>query len=103
MGKTIKNQISWTKGLYNSFLEDAILTDLEKNVLYCRVWENEKWTIVSMALEFHVGKSTINNCISSIRSKYDYLHHLYPDKYPKRLISKIERKQMMDKMSTKRV
>lgn len=88
MGKTIKNQIPWTKGLYNSFVDDAILTDLEKKVLYARVWEKEKWTIISMVLEFHVSRSTINNTISSIRSKYDILHDMYPDKYPERLLSK---------------
>lgn len=102
MGRTIKNQIPWTRDLYDQFINDAILTSLEKKVLYCRVWENEKWTIISMALEFHVGKSTINNAISSIRSKYDYLHKLYPDKYPKRITSKVEKKEMMDKMKTKR-
>ena len=85
MTKVVKNQIPWTRSLYDRFMNDAILTDLEKDILYCRVWEREKWTIVSMALEFHVGKSKINNCISSIRSKYDYLHKLYPDKYPKRI------------------
>ena len=37
MGKVIKNQIPWTKVLYNEFVEDAILTDLEKKVLYARV------------------------------------------------------------------
>lgn len=102
MGKTIKNQIPWTKDLYNAFVEDAILTDLEKKVLYCRVWEKEKWTIISMSLEFHVGKSTINNAISSIRSKYDYLYYSYPDKYPKRITSKAERREMLDKMKIKR-
>ena len=45
MGKTIKNQIPWTRCLYDSFVNDAILTDLEKKVLYARVWEKEKWTI----------------------------------------------------------
>ena len=102
MGRTIKNQIPWTRGLYDQFINGAILTSLEKKVLHCRVWENEKWTIVSMALEFHVGKSTINNAISSIRSKYDYLHCSYPDKYPKRITSKVEKKEMMDKIKTKR-
>lgn len=92
MTKVVKNQIPWTRGLYDQFMNDAILTDLEKEILYCRVWEREKWTIVSMALEFHVGKSKINNCISSIRSKYDYLHELYPDRYPKRVRTKIEQK-----------
>lgn len=91
MGKAIKNQIPWTKGLYNAFIDDAILTDLEKKVLYSRVWEMDKHTIISMAMDYHVSKSTINNCISSIRSKYDYLHKQYPDKYPKRMTSKAER------------
>lgn len=103
MGKTIKNQIPWNKVLYNNFVEDAILTDLEKKVLHSRVWEKDKWTITSMAMEFSVGKSTINKCISSIRSKYDYLHYLYPDKYPRRITSKNEKKQMIDKMEAKRV
>lgn len=88
MGKSIKNQIAWTRGLYNSFIADAILTSLEKKVLYARVWEKEKWTIVSMALEFHVSRSTINNVISSIRIKYDILHDMHPDKYPERTLSK---------------
>lgn len=95
MGKAIKNQIPWTKGLYNAFVDDAILTDLEKKVLYSRVWESDKWTIVGMAMSFHVSKTTINNCISSIRSKYDYLHYKYPDKYPGRIT---KRGQMVDKM-----
>lgn len=102
MGKAIKNQIPWTRDLYNAFVEDAILTDLEKKILYCRVWEKEKWTIISMALEFHVSKSTVNNCISSIRSKYDYLCYNYPDRYPKRITSKSEKREIMDKMKTKR-
>lgn len=88
MGKAIKNQIPWTRGLYDSFVNDAILTELEEKVLYVRVWEREKWTIVKMALEFHVCKSTINNAISSIRYKYDILHDMYPDKYPKRITNK---------------
>ena len=88
MGKTIKNQIHWTKSLYNSFVDDSILTDLEKKVLYARVWEKDKWTITGLSLYFHVSKSTINNCISSIRRKYDYLNKEFPDKYPNRLDKK---------------
>lgn len=78
------NKIHWTKPLYDSFVSDAILTDLEKKVLYARVWEKDKWTITSMSLEFNVSRSTINNCIASIRRKYDYLSSLNPDKYPER-------------------
>ena len=88
MGKTIKNQILWTRRLYDDFISDAILTELEKKVLYSRVWEKDKWTIVGMSMEFHVSKSTINNCISSIRNKYDCLHNECPDKYPKRTLHK---------------
>lgn len=69
MGRTIKNQIPWTRDLYDQFINDAILTELEKKVLHARIWEKDKWTIVGMAMEFHVSKSTINNCISSIRCK----------------------------------
>lgn len=101
MGKTIKNQIPWTKMLYNAFIEDAILTDLEKKVLYARVLEKDKWTITSMSLEFHVGKTTINNCISRIRKKYDYLSYTYPDKYPRRITNKAEEREMLDKMKIK--
>ena len=81
----MRKKIIWTKRLYNDFLEDAILTDLERKVLYSRVWEKDKWTIVKMAIEFHVGRSSINNAISSIRRKYDYLSEELPDKYPKRV------------------
>ena len=88
MGKTIKNQIPWTRRLYENFISDAILTDLEKKVLYARVWESDKHTIISMAMDFHVSKSTINNCISSIRRKYDRLHKEYAYKYPERKLNK---------------
>ena len=81
----MRKKIIWTKPLYNAFIEDAILTDLEKKVLYARVWEKDKWTITSMALEFQVGRSTINNAISSIRRKYDHLSDISPDRYPKRV------------------
>lgn len=97
MGKSIKNQIKWNKCLYNTFVDDAILTDLEKKVLYARVWESDKWTTIKMALEWNVSRTTINNAISSIRKKYDDLYHLYPDKYPRRVVQKI------DKIDTKRV
>ena len=78
------NKIHWTKPLYDSFVSDAILTELEKKVLYARVWESDKWTIISMSLEFNVSRSTINNCIASIRRKYDYLSSLNPDNYTER-------------------
>lgn len=42
MSKAIKNQVPWTKVLYNDFVDDAILTELEKKVLYARVWEKDK-------------------------------------------------------------
>lgn len=92
MGKKIKNQILWTRMLYDKFMEDAILTELEKKVLYSRVWEKDRWTITGMALEFNVSKSTINKTISSIRDKYDHLHSLYPDVYPKRIVDKTQTK-----------
>lgn len=98
MGKSIKNQIPWTKSLYNSFLDDAILTDLEKKVLHARVWEKDKWTIVKMAIDFHVSKTTINNSIASIRRKYDYLYYNNPNKYPRRVTSNLEKRQAVDKM-----
>jgi len=103
MGKSIKNQIPWTKELYNKFTSDAILSDIELKVLYARVWERDKWTITKMALEFHVSRTTINNTISSIRRKYDYLQCSKPDVYPKRITTLEEKKQMVDKMCTKRV
>lgn len=80
-----RKKIQWTKPLYNAFLEDAILTELEKKVLYSRVWEKDKWTITKMAMEFHVGRSTINSVISSINNKYDYLSEQFPERYPKRV------------------
>lgn len=80
------NRIPWTKNLYNAFVDNAILTDLEKKVLYARVWEKDKWTITGLAMENHVGKTTINNCISSIRSKYMILHNEMPSTFP-RMIS----------------
>jgi len=83
MGKSAKNRIPWTNSLYDAFTKEAILTDLEKKVLYSRVWEKDKWTIVSLALENHVSKSTINKCISSIRSKYEYLHSINPKEFPR--------------------
>lgn len=101
MGKSIKNQIPWTKELYKKFVDDAILTDLELKVLHARVWESEKWTNIKMALEWNVSVTTINNVISSIRNKYDYLHYRYPELYPKRINTIIEKKQMMDKMKQK--
>ena len=101
MGKSIKNQIPWTKELYNKFTGDAILSDLELKVLHARVWESEKWTITKMALEWNVSRTTINNAISSIREKYDYICYCYPLVYPKRVTTVLEKKQMVDKMKQK--
>lgn len=101
MGKSIKNQIPWTKELYNKFTSDAILTDLELKILYARVWESDKWTTTKMALEWCVSRTTINNAISNIRRKYDYLQYSNPTFYPKRVTTVLEKKQMVDKMKQK--
>lgn len=101
MGKMLSKQIPWTKSLYDSFLEDAILTEMEKKIAYCRIWEKDKWTIDGLALRFNTSRSTINNCISSYRRKYDYLHYTNPDKYPKRVRTHLEKEEMLGKLKAK--
>ena len=44
MGKTIKNQIPWTKDLYNAFVEDAITYDEQPLLFGASITQRSRWT-----------------------------------------------------------
>lgn len=61
--------IDWTKEIYEKFLENAILTDEEKEILYYRIIKH--WPQVKQADELHISLSTLNRTLKKCKCKYD--------------------------------
>lgn len=82
------NGIPWSKSILNFVLENAILTDLERDILYTRVAKS--YTIKKQCYEFNISERTCQRVVRSLKDKYDLLQKEYPDKIPPRKQTKYE-------------
>lgn len=85
MGKSIKRQVPWTKTLLEDFISEGLLTNTEEKILRTRI---SGWTIIQQSLEFGISTSVIQKNIKTLKMKYDYLHKLYPKRFPQRIEDK---------------
>jgi hypothetical protein len=81
-------RIKRAKYIYNTFVELAILTELQDNVFRTRLIDN--WTIQKQAIEFGWSEATINRTIRDLKDMYDEIQALHPDRLPVRGESEIE-------------
>jgi len=79
-------QVDWTKKIVETFIEEAMLSDLEQKVLKTRV---QGWTRTKQAYEFNISMPTLDRCIATLKKKYDEVQKYHPD-LPKRRVSKEE-------------
>lgn len=82
-----KNHIRWTKEVKEMFIEMAMLSELEIDILEDRI---KGKTVTEMSLKYNVSKSTIDRIIRSLKDDYDFIQSQYPDKFPKSFKSKEE-------------
>lgn len=78
IGESMK-QIPWTRTKYDRFLELAILTDDEKQILESRVIKNA--SRVQQSMECQISLATVDRIIKSIREKYDQVQKEYPEEF----------------------
>lgn len=75
------HQVPWNKIIVETFIEDAMLTDLEQEVLRTRV---AGWTRTEQAMKLGVSVSTIDRVIATLKTKYDNVEKYNPLLPPRR-------------------
>lgn len=80
--------IIWTDKLTESFIEKGALSADEAFIMRTRV---RGYCVSYQAQHLHKSESTIARMISSIKKRYDVVQREYPDEFPVRRKSKVEK------------
>lgn len=72
-------QVQWTKRKYDRFLEVAILTECEQEILEKKVIKN--MNRVQLSMDCNVSVATVDRIIKSLRDKYDQIQKEYPEEF----------------------
>lgn len=84
----MSNDVPWNKRLYNKFMSEAMLTDLQKKIMETRVTKG--WTRTKQCQELHISMSTLDREIKKLKLMYDDLQKDFPEDLPPRKLSKYE-------------
>lgn len=82
------NQVRWNKYIYERFVEEAMLSQIEQDILKTRI---QKIPISVQASMFNTSESTVSRIIAQLKEKYDDVQRLYPDDFPVRVVSEEEK------------
>lgn len=74
-----KTHIPWTRELTDAFIEEAMLSDVEKEVLEARIRNK---TITEIAMQTRCSSRTINRIVKRLIMMYDSVQRQNPDKFP---------------------
>lgn len=80
--------VPWNRKLYNKFMSEAILTDLQKQIMETRVTKG--WTRTKQIQELHISMSTLDREIKKLKKMYDDIQKDFPEDLPPRKKSKYE-------------
>ena len=81
-------KVPWTKTMLEKFIDEALLTKDEEQVLRTRI---AGWSIVKQAEEMGLSTATVSRIIKNIVKKYKRVQPLYPDIFPPLKKSKYDR------------
>lgn len=81
-------KIPWTKTMLEKFIEEALLTEDEIQVLRTRV---AGWSIVRQSMEMGLSTATVSRIVKSITKKYKAIQPKFPDIFPPFKESKYEK------------
>ena len=81
-------KVPWTKSMLDKFIDEALLTKDEEQVLRTRI---AGWSIVKQSMEMGLSTATISRIIKNIAKKYKAVQPLYPDIFPPLKESKYEK------------
>lgn len=83
----MRSRVPWTKSMLEKFIEEALLTEDEEQILRTRI---AGWSIVKQSMEFGLSTSSVSRIVREIKRKYVALQPKFPDIFPPMKISKYE-------------
>ena len=78
----------WTDKLTEDFIKKAALSDDEAYIMRTRA---RGYTVTQQAMALNKSESTIARMIAIIKKKYDAVQKEFPEDFPKRKTSKVEK------------
>ncbi len=80
--------IIWTDKLTEAFIERGALSDDEAFIMRTRA---RGYSVSYQAMQLHKSESTVARMISKIKQRYDAVQKEYPEEFPIRKSSKVEK------------
>lgn len=75
----MSKQVNWNKEVLEFFIEEALLSDFEAEIMRTRV---AGMPVKEQATHCLCSVSKVEKTIARLKIKYDYLQKQYPDKLP---------------------
>jgi hypothetical protein len=75
-------ELHWTKEIYEKFVDNALLSDDEKDVLYTRVYLH--WSQIKQSQKLCMSLAKINRLLKTCKIKYDEVQKNESLNLPKR-------------------
>lgn len=87
-GEGMSHEVLWTDKLTEAFIKCAALSDDEAYIMRTRA---RGYTVTQQALALGLSESTVHRMISKLKTKYDAVQKEYPETFPVRKASKVEK------------
>lgn len=84
----MSHQVLWTDKLTEDFIKCAALSDEEAFVMRTRA---RGYTVSYQAMNLNCSEATVHRIIAQLKKKYDAVQVEFPDKFPVRKTSKVEK------------
>lgn len=81
-------QVLWTDKLTEAFIQKAALSEDEAYVMRTRA---RGYTVQQQSNYLHKSPATIGRLIANLKQKYDAVQKEYPEEFPPRKTSKVEK------------
>lgn len=84
----MSHQVLWTDKLTEEFINKAALSADEAFIMRTRA---RGYTVTQQAIALNKSESTVHRMIAQIKKKYDAVQKEYPETFPIRKVSKVEK------------
>ena len=78
-------QVPWTKFIYDTFCEEAMLNETERFIMRTRI---DGWAVTKQAMHLHMSEANVHRLIKILKCKYDAVAAGNPDLPPRRYSAK---------------
>ena len=77
----MSKQIAWTKFIYETFCEEAMLSETERFIMRTRI---EGWPVTKQAMHLNMSEANVHRIIRILKIKYDKVAANNPKLPPRR-------------------